>query len=80
MDDGRILILSDTHLGRGRLAALSASYEAGATITLSLTEFDPDSGSVRRDVPIAQFRDLWEKRIPCQAAVAEGRIVASVGG
>jgi outer membrane protein assembly factor BamB len=63
-----------------RLMALCASYEAGSTITLSLAEFDFDSGRVRRDVPIAQFNDLWEKRIPCQAAVAEGRIVASVGG
>jgi outer membrane protein assembly factor BamB len=62
------------------LLALSASYDAGATLTLSLTTFDFDSGRVRREVPIAEFRDLWERRLLCQATVAEGRVVASVGG
>ncbi len=62
------------------LLAFCVSGDAGAKLSLSLTAPDPDSGRVRRQVPMAEFRDLWHHRLPCQATVAGGQVVASVGG
>jgi hypothetical protein len=63
-----------------RLFVLSAAADPGSKITLGLVGLDATTGRVRSRTTLAEFRDVWRGQLPCQAAVAEDRIVAAVGG
>ncbi|NQT14043.1 MAG: PQQ-like beta-propeller repeat protein, partial [Planctomycetes bacterium] len=73
-------VASDPLFLGGRLFALTVNYHPGEKLALSLTRFDPDSGRVVRQNLLAEFRDVWRRRLPVQATVVDGRIVATVGG
>lgn len=73
-------VASDPLVIGDNLLALGVDYGPGDKLALSLASFDPDSGRIRNQAPLAEFRDLWEHRLPCCATVAEQRIVATVGG
>jgi len=75
-DDG---IVSDPLLVEDGLFVLGADHGAGSTL-LYLFGLHPDAGSVRSRVLVAEFRDLWRKQFPCQAAVVGDRIVTTAGG
>lgn len=45
-----------------------------------LTSYDPKNGAILAQRPLAQFRDVWGRQIPCQAVAAGDCIVAVVGG
>ena len=59
---------------------LTASDEGSQRLGLGLATIDVESGQVRNRTTLAEFTDLWNLRIPCQATLAEGRLVATVGG
>ncbi len=75
-DDGAV---SDPLVVEDGLFVLGADQGAGSTL-LHLFGLHPDTGSVRSRVLVAEFRDLWRKQFPCQAAVVGDRIVATAGG
>lgn len=75
-DDG---VISDPLLIDGRLFLLSARYDAGR-VFVQLVGLEPNAGHLRSRVMLAEFRDLWRQQFPCQATVADDRIVASLGG
>ena len=49
-------------------------------VDLGLASIDVESGQVQSRTALADFQDLWNLRIPCQATLCEGRLVATVGG
>jgi outer membrane protein assembly factor BamB len=59
---------------------LTVIDEGAERLALGLVSIDPDSGQVRSRSTLAEFRDMWNLRIPCQATAAEGRLVATAGG
>jgi len=73
-------VASDPLFLGNHLFALTVGYHSGEKLALSLTRFDPHSGQVLRQTPLAEFRDVWRRQLPTQATVADGRIVATVGG
>jgi outer membrane protein assembly factor BamB len=73
-------VASDPLVLADALVALTVSYDPGDKLTLWLARFDLDSGDVVSQAPLAEFRDLWQHRLPCQATVADGRIVVTAGG
>lgn len=73
-------VASDPLLLGDDLAALSVSYDPGEKLTLSLTRFDRETGVAVARVPLAEFRDRWQRRLPCRATIADGKIVATAGG
>ena len=73
-------VASDPLVLGDNLLALGVGYGPGEKLALSLTSFDPDSGRILRQAPLAEFRDLWQHRLPCRATIAGERIVATVGG
>lgn len=65
----------------GRLFVLSASYPtAGDQLSLSLVGLTMESGQVCLQVPLVELRDYWRHQVPCQAAVAGDKIVATLAG
>ncbi len=92
--DGRLLhssraagyVASDPLLVAEELFAFTASADTSKTTSLRLARFDPDSAQVRCETPVAEFHDLAEGddsatgMLCCQAAAAEGRIVATAAG
>jgi outer membrane protein assembly factor BamB len=86
--DGRLLwqarpddaVVSDPLFVGQRLFVLSATADPGSKIAVSLVGLDIETGRVRSRTPLAEFRDVWRGRLPCQATVLEEKIVATVGG
>lgn len=86
--DGRLLwsckpdsyVASDPMLLGDDLLALTIHEETADKLILMLNRLDVDSGRVRSRAPVAEFFDLWQRRLPIQAAVVEDKIVVLGGG
>ena len=86
--DGRLLwsvtpdkyVVSDPLLVGQNCYVLTAIDEGSQRLGLGLATIDADSGQVRSRTTLAEFYDIWNLRIPCQATLAEGRLVATAGG
>ena len=73
-------VASDPIAAKGDLLAFTVNATDSQTLELTLTSFEPASGKVLAQRSMARFRDVWEREIPCQAALLEDGIVASAGG
>jgi len=73
-------VVSDPLLVGENCYVLTVIDEGSERLALGLAAIDAESGQVRSRATLAEFRDMWNLRIPCQATVAEGRLVATVGG
>lgn len=62
------------------LFALTVSEETADKLILMLNSLDIDSGRVRSRVPLAEFYDLWQRRLSFQATFVEDKIVVVGGG
>ncbi|MBN2473234.1 MAG: PQQ-binding-like beta-propeller repeat protein [Pirellulales bacterium] len=62
------------------LFALTVAGDEGLKLSLSLAELDAWTGLLRRETLLAEFDDACEGRLACQAAAAEGKIVATAAG
>jgi outer membrane protein assembly factor BamB len=86
--DGRLLwsvkpdkcVVSDPLLLGQNCYVLTIIDEGSGRLGLGLASIDVESGQVRSRTTLAEFHDLWNLRIPCQATLAEGRLVATAGG
>lgn len=73
-------VASDPLLIGQDLFALTVVKDEGRKLSLQLAEFDFLSGRLRREVPLAEFDDLWEGDLPCRVTEADGRIVVTAAG
>lgn len=73
-------VASDPLSFGGDLLALTISEDTGQKLILSLVNLDVQSGRLRSRTVLAEFYDLWRRRLPFQATVAGNTIVAVGGG
>jgi outer membrane protein assembly factor BamB len=73
-------VVSDPLLLGQNCYVITVVDEGSERLGLGLATIDVESGQVRSRTTLAEFRDMWTLRIPCQATLAEGRLVATVGG
>ena len=86
--DGRLLwsstasdyVASDALCVGRAVCALSVDRTEGQKVTVLLTRLDPASGRPLRQAPLVEFRDFLDRLVPCQAVVADDKILATVGG
>jgi hypothetical protein len=73
-------IVSDPVFESGRLLAVTAAAPQQETLQLSLARFDLATGAVQNEAPLVQLRDLWQRDVPCEIAVADDTLVVVAGG
>ncbi|MBI4606114.1 MAG: PQQ-binding-like beta-propeller repeat protein [Planctomycetes bacterium] len=71
---------SDPILSGRDILVVASSPVLEGVLELRLAALDPDSGAVLFERPLLRLRDAWEGEAPCQASLADGRIVVSAGG
>jgi outer membrane protein assembly factor BamB len=47
---------------------------------VNFVTLDLRTGQLVMQRPLAQFRDVWSRQIPCQAVLVDDKIVATLGG
>lgn len=73
-------LVSDPLVIAPDIFSLVVSQDAGDELAVSLAGFDPQTGHVRFQAPLVEFRDFWNKQLDCRMTLADGRIVATGGG
>jgi len=86
--DGRLLwsctpdgcVASDPMVFGEELLVFTIREETADKLVLLLTRLDIDSGRTLNQVPVAEFFNLWQRRLAIQTAIAEDKIVVLGGG
>lgn len=73
-------LVCDPLLVGQELVSFTASEDLGWKLSLELVAFDPETGELRRRVPVARFHDHWSGAVACRAVAVDGEIIATVGG
>ena len=74
------LVASDPVVLADEVYALCLSRYDNRVLQVVFAAFDPRNGQVRFEQPLVQFRDAWDREIPCQIARSEDKIFAAIGG
>jgi outer membrane protein assembly factor BamB len=72
--------VSDALLIGQDLFTITARQPLGGQLDVALAGFDPGSGQMQSQAPLADFRDYCNRALHCRAVAAENKVVASVGG
>jgi outer membrane protein assembly factor BamB len=62
------------------LLTITARQPFGGQLDVILTGFDPASGQMQSQAPLADFRDYCNRALHCRAVAVENKIIACVGG
>ena len=62
------------------LFAITAKQPLNGTLDVALSGFDPGSGQMQGQAPLADFRDYCNRALHCQAVTVDNKVIASVGG
>jgi len=73
-------VVSDPIVAGSELLALTARREFPEQLVLELAAFDRERGKLRRQTPLATFRDRWDGALDAQWTTAENELIVSAGG
>jgi outer membrane protein assembly factor BamB len=73
-------VATDPLLVQDQLLAITISVPQEGLLQLHLTSLEPRTGEMLSQRPLVQLRDVWNRQVPCQLALAGDQIVAHCGG
>ncbi len=73
-------LASDPVLAPDELYAVALSSLHDRTLQLLLLAIDPADGTILAERPVAQFRDYWGGRLPCNLVAVNDTLIATLGG
>lgn len=73
-------VLCDPIVVQDQIHLLTAGDPQNKVMQVNFVTLELRNGQLVSQTPLAQFRDAWNRQIPCQAVLVDNRIIATLGG
>jgi outer membrane protein assembly factor BamB len=73
-------VLCDPFVVQDQVHMLVASDLQNKILQVNFVTLDLRNGQMIAQRPVVQFRDVWNRQIPCQAVLVDDKVVATLGG